>query len=165
MQSGKVLTSDRIFLMTYFCWMFAGCILIFPIFMTAMSFDDGIIAFSKQILILVLALAVSYFAIKVGLRNREVVLDGNTLIVRWGRLLPVTLKKMPASDLSNFVITKEARFAMNARGNGHYGYRNMPDRWRLKAQRKGKSVNLGSYATEEEAKQAAREIALAAKPA
>lgn len=131
--------------------------------MTAMSFDDGLVPFAKQLLILALTIVVSYFAIKVGLRDREVVLDGKLIKIEWGRRLPVTLKRMSASDLDNFQITKEARFAMNARGGGHYGYQNMPDRWRLIAQRKGKSINLGSYTTEEDAKLAINKIALAAK--
>ncbi|MCR4311914.1 MAG: hypothetical protein NUV56_01385 [Candidatus Uhrbacteria bacterium] len=159
------------FLLTFMFWMFAGCILIFPVILTTISaselfsarYDEtpelfmslAFIPFVKQLAVLLVALIVAGLAFYTGQRNREVVLrDDGTVQVRWGKKVPVTLRCINAAMLKDFAVTKEARFAMNARSSGHYGFRNMPDRWRLKATANGRAVNLGSYATEDEARQA-----------
>lgn len=94
-----------------------------------------------------------------GMRYRFVLLkdDGNVLI-RWGKLLPITLHRYPAAGLTNFTVTKEHRYVVSPiPGTSVQRVRRAPDRWRLTAILNGKKVNLGSYTTEmmtQEARQA-----------
>lgn len=154
------LTSDRYFLLTYFFWMFAGCLPLIPIIFLGIATSQiiwgspdarDVYYFFVWLGWLVGTSAVAYALFRLGLRNREVVLDGRTLLVQWGRRMPITVRRVDVASLANFEVTREKRFAMNARSSGHYGMPRMPDRWRLKATAGRKTVDLGSYATEAEA--------------
>jgi len=147
--------------------MLAGCVPLVPaiFFMLVVSqmFSGPVDArdyyyFAVWLSWLAIASAVAYAAFRLGLRNREVVIEGKTLLIQWGSRMPLTLKRIDLSALADFKVTKEKRFAMNARSSGHYGYRNMPDRWRLTATVKGRTVDLGSYSTEGEAHRAVTNI-------
>lgn len=150
--------------------MFAGCILILPVIFTLITGSGlfsarwketpelfvsmALMPFVTWFAILLAACIVAMIAFKVGQRNREVVLDGKTVLIQWGVRMPLTLRRIEAHALGNFSIAKEARYAVNARSNGHYGMSARPDRWRVKAVAHGRTVDLGSYATEDEARRA-----------
>lgn len=152
------LTSDRFFLLTFFFWMFAGTIIVFPIAMLAITVPQiiwgprntaQINGFLTSLGIFLVALLVAYGAFRLGLRDREVVLTSEKNVeIRWGVTVPFTLRRYSAAALTDFTITNEKRIALSARSSGHYGSRNMADRWRLTAQVGGKRVDLGSYETE-----------------
>lgn len=170
MDAARTLTKDRIFLLTYLFWMCAGCLLIIPVMLTIMAgsglfssryqgsgefIEHALLPFFKQIVILIAVGLVSAILFWIGLRDREVVLmNDGTLRIRWGSRFPLTLQRINTALLTEFVIEKEARFALNPRVNGHYGVRTMPDRWRLTARMHNRRINLGSYTTENEACQA-----------
>lgn len=167
------LTSDRYFLLTFLFWMFAGCILIVPIVMTGITasqviwgprFDWQIMGFLKSLGLLALALIIAWGAFRLGLRDREVVLAGDTVQIRWGATMPLTLRSFDAATLEDFSVTKEARYSLSPRaGSPRYGYTNVPDRWRLTASVNGRKVNLGSYETEEAANKTITAIQTAGK--
>lgn len=117
--------------------------------------DGALLPFALQLGILLVVGLVAYIAFRVGLRNREVVLGLDGFVsIRWGKWLPVTLRRIPVAAFTSFVVKKEARFAVTPRSNGQYRMQGMPDRWRLTAQANGRLVNLGSYTTEADAQKA-----------
>jgi uncharacterized protein YegP (UPF0339 family) len=175
MQLPRILTADRYFILTYLFWMCGGCLLILPVIFTTMAGSElfssrydgfseefirlALIPFVKQLSYLISTGVVAFVLFRLGQRNREVVLPGDgTVRIRWGSRFPVQLRRVDAAALQAFVVKKEERYALNARGNGQYGVRAMPDRWRVKATANGRTVNLGSYTTEAEAQAAVAAI-------
>jgi hypothetical protein len=59
------------------------------------------------------------------------------------------LKKYAPKSLTNFAVTREQRFTITGGGVNRVG--KAPDRWRLKATYMGRAINMGTFASEEEA--------------
>ncbi len=171
--SAVPLTSDRVFVLTYLFWMFAGCALIIPVLLAAMAATElfsarwretpelfvsgAVVPFLQALAVLAAVACVSAVAFRLGQRDREVTLDGNVVWIRWGTRLPVTIRRILAASLVGFKVAREARYALTPRA-GRYGVQSRPDRWRLTAVANGKPVDLGSFETEETATRAAARI-------
>lgn len=154
--------------------MFAGCILIIPAIMTVMSgselfsarweatperfMNEAVMPFLQQFAILLVTLVVAFMAFRIGLRDREVVLDGKQVVIRWGARFALPIRRINAAELKEFAVKKEARYAITGRVNAPDSVRKMPDRWRLKAAANGRRINLGSYTTEADARDAIARI-------
>lgn len=155
-----MLAADRILLLTYTFWMLGGCLLLFPgialVFRTQAVLLRRSRAFrpffsALGVFFCVFALSIGLFFL--GLRDRVVSIDGTDVVISWGERFPITLHRYVASDLTNFVVTEEARFLVTTlAGSGDSTIRQggLPNRWRVTAMYKGDVVDLGSYATEGE---------------
>lgn len=106
------------------------------------------------------ALAVVVLLWSIGQRKRFVTLRNDTIRITWGRLLPVTVRTVPAAALNAHTITKEARFTvMPIAGTSVQRVNRVADRWRHTATAGKTTINLGSYATEHEAHRVATMLA------
>lgn len=92
-----------------------------------------------------------------GFRYRWVWLDAKgRVVITWGKFLPVPLRHYPARELSSFAITKELRYTVSPRAGSAPRVGRAPDRWRLRAKVGKRTVNLGSYVSEQAAEEAQR---------
>jgi hypothetical protein len=72
------------------------------------------------------------------------------------------LHRYDARELKNLTVAKEARFTVSPIPNTNITrVRQAPNRWRMRATYRNRSVNLGSYATEQDA-QAGKQCIVAA---
>lgn len=94
----------------------------------------------------------------IGFRHRHVILDATDVRITWGKMFPLPLHRYAASEIENMRITKEARYAVSPiPGTSINRVARMPDRWRMRATYRNRSINLGSYTNKFEA-QRAKEI-------
>lgn len=104
---------------------------------------------------LLISIAISALVWSIGFRYRAVWReDDGSLKVTWGeRIAPLTIKKYGAKSLSSFTVTFEQRFTVSpVAGTGVNRVGRAPDRWRVKAMHAGRLINVGSFASEAEAK-------------
>lgn len=104
---------------------------------------------------LIIAIAISGLFWSTGFRYRAAWHeDDGSLKITWGeKILPLAIKRYGAKSLSNFTITFEKRFTVSPIvGTGATRVGQAPDRWRVKAMHAGRLINVGSFASEREAK-------------
>jgi hypothetical protein len=168
------LTSDRIHLLTFVCWMVAGVLPLFPLVRFLLSgtelfssrwretpelfLSSAALPFVYNSLWLLGVLVVSWMLFRLGLRDREVWLDGERILIGWGRRLPIPMATYDRTEIQDMRVSEEKRFAMTARGGGRYGFQQRPTRWRLTARYRGRSIDLGSYESESHAQKTMRRI-------
>lgn len=102
----------------------------------------------------ILLLLIAVFLWSVGMRYRTVSIKENNVIIGWGEFLPIPYASIPANELTNFTITKELRFTVTPGPGSSQRVNRVNDRWRLTAMRGNKKINLGSYVSEQAAKDA-----------
>ena len=113
--------------------------------------------------LLAAALAISWGCVLVGQRKRVVAIDGGDVVVRWGERLPLTLWRGPAREFEALEVERERRVALTARSGGStFGTQSRPDRFRLRGLHRGKRIDLGTHATEDDARRAIDRIAASA---
>ena len=104
-----------------------------------------------NILYLLVTIAISGLIWSIGFRYRAVWREHDgSLKITWGeRIIPITIKTYASKSLTGCTVTKEQRFTITGGGVNRVGY--APDRWRVKAMYMGRTINVGSFASESEA--------------
>jgi hypothetical protein len=76
-----------------------------------------------------------------------VLLNEGTVRIVWGKRFALPVHSYRAADISDLTVTNEQRFSVMPTGNITRVYA-APDRWRMRAMYRGRSINLGSYETQ-----------------
>jgi hypothetical protein len=95
----------------------------------------------------------------IGFRHRTVWLEGDNVLITWGKRLPIPLRRYPAAKLKDFEIKKELRYAVSRiRGTNVNRVSRAPDRWRLTVHLDNTRMSLGSYLSQQAAQEAQQMI-------
>jgi hypothetical protein len=95
----------------------------------------------------------------IGFRHRAVWLEGDNVLITWGKHAPIPLHRYPRTTLKDFEIKKELRYVVSRIvGTNVNRVSRAPDRWRLTAKVGDHQVNLGSYLSQQAAQEAQQMI-------